>query len=113
MNERTRRVVFATLLVLSVLGAVLLMSGSLLGDPVWRMRLQVVALCVALGGGTICGVLAWRWWGDQLLDERPLTDSTGPLPVRDDTADDTADDTTGDTRPPGRRTAFSHRAPEV
>ena len=108
MNERTRRVVFATLLALSVLGAVLLMGGSLLGDQLWRMRLQVVALCVALGCGTACGVLAWLWWSDQLVDERPLTDSTAPIPVRDDTADDPADDPADDTPP----RAYSQRAPE-
>ena len=108
MKERTRRVVFATLLALAVLGAVLLMGGSLLGDQLWRMRLQVVALCVALGCGTACGVLAWLWWSDQLVDERPLTDSTGPIAVRDDTSDDTADD----PPPRGRHTAFSQRAPE-
>jgi hypothetical protein len=103
MRERTRRVVFATLLALAVLGAVLLMGGSLLGDPLWRMRLQVVALCVALVCGTACGVLAWRWWGDQLVDERPITDPTEPMPVRDGAADDTPRR--------GRRTAFSQRAP--
>jgi hypothetical protein len=69
--EPTRRVVFVTLLVLAVAGAAGLMASGLLGDPLWRMRLQVVAVGVALGCGTACGILAWRWWSSQFLDDQP------------------------------------------
>jgi hypothetical protein len=70
MSERARRVVFATLLVLAVAGAAGLMASGLLGDPFWRMRLQIVTVGVALVCGTVCGILAWRWWSDQLVEDR-------------------------------------------
>lgn len=70
MTERTRRVVFAALLTLAVVGATALMVSGLLGDPVWRMWLQVAGTGTAVGLGAICTVLAWRWWSGQWTEER-------------------------------------------
>jgi hypothetical protein len=69
MSHPTRRAVFAALLVLAVAGAAALMASSLLGDPGWRMRLQLTAIGITLGCGTACGVLAWRWWSAHFTDD--------------------------------------------
>ncbi len=71
MNERTRRVIFLTLLVLAVAGAAVLMASGLFTDPMWRLSLQVVAVGAALGCGSACGILAWRWWSGHFTDDRP------------------------------------------
>ena len=43
-TERRRRVVFAGLLAVAVLGAVAFMASVLLDDPLWRTVTQVVGL---------------------------------------------------------------------
>lgn len=62
MGERTRRIVVALLLGLAVAGAAGLMTSVLLGDPGWRMYLQIAGAGAAVGGSAACAVLAWRWW---------------------------------------------------
>ena len=70
MSERTRFAIFVALMVLAVVGAIALMASGMLPDPMWRMRLMVVATGAALGCGTACAILAWRWWSDQFLEDR-------------------------------------------
>lgn len=62
MAERTRRVIFAALLLVAVAGAVGLMASALVVDPQWRTWLLVASTGAAVGCGTVCAVLAWRWW---------------------------------------------------
>lgn len=70
MSERARCVIFMALMVLAVVGAIALMASGLLTDPMWRMRLQVVATSATLGCGAACAILAWRWWSDRFLEDR-------------------------------------------
>ena len=70
MGERARCVVFAVLLVVAVVGAAGLMTSGLLGDPGWRTGLQIAGTGAAVGCGTACTVLAWRWWSGQWTEDR-------------------------------------------
>ena len=63
VGEGARRLIFVALLAVAVCGALGLMTSGLVVDPEWRLLVQVVAAVMALGFGTVCGVLAWRWWG--------------------------------------------------
>jgi len=70
MREGARRVVFATLLLVAVIGAVGLMASSLVVDPSGRTWLQVVSAGAAIGCGITCTILAWRWWSGALTGDR-------------------------------------------
>lgn len=62
VKEGLRRGIVGALLVLAVAGAAGLMASSLLAGPDRLMPLVVVSLAAAVGCGTACTVLAWRWW---------------------------------------------------
>ena len=70
MQELMRRVVFATVLVVAVGGAVTLMSSAMMSDPQWRAGLQIVGGIVAVLCGATSAILAWHWWSDELTVRR-------------------------------------------
>jgi len=63
VSERARRGVFAALFVLALLGATGLMASALVGDPFWRVAVQILSLLGAVVFGAASAVCAWRWWG--------------------------------------------------
>jgi len=63
-TERGRRLIFAGLLAVAVLGAVAFMASVLLDDLLWRTVTQVVGLGVALVTATSLVVHVRRWGAD-------------------------------------------------
>ncbi len=63
-TERRRRLVFAGLLAVAVLGAVAFMASVLLDDLLWRTVTQVVGLGAALVTATSLVVNVRRWGAD-------------------------------------------------
>jgi hypothetical protein len=63
-TERRRRLVFAGLLAVAVLGAVAFMASVLLDDLLWRTVTQVVGLGASLVTATSLVVNVRRWGAD-------------------------------------------------